>query len=267
MLKFRELRADELQIRPTDTNQQGRATLLTYKDARCDMRILDETVGPYGWSKAFKDINGVTYCGVALKDPASGVWIWKWDCGQDDGTDANSVKGTASDAFKRVCFNWNIGRALYTCPKIRITCPDDYYYNGKMTMTFKVSEIGYEDGKVKDLVVVDRKGTVVFSYHNFKVDGGQPEQPKPSLPEEDKSLDWGARLRKWCGEMKDRTQDPDEHTRLLSYYYYVLPQTKRGEQYGVRALWRFFNDDLKSGKLAIDNSNPRHPQVIKKGGE
>lgn len=262
-LKFRELRADELQIRPTDTNQQGRATLLTYKDARCDMRILDETVGPYGWSKAFKDINGVTYCGVALKDPESGVWIWKWDCGQDDGTDANSVKGTASDAFKRVCFNWNIGRALYTCPKIRINCPDDYYYNGKMTMTFKVREIGYEDGKVKDLVVVDRKGDVVFSYHDFKVDRGQPAQPKSSLPEENKELPWSARLADWCGRMKADNEDPELHTKLLAFYYYVINQSKRGEKWGVSGLWKFFCDDLRNGKIEIDASNPRHPKVNK----
>lgn len=265
---FRFIRADEIQVRPTNTNYKGKATLLLYKDARVDANILDETFGPYGWASNYKVLDGVTYCGVALQEKVSGTWIWKWDSGSNE-NNFEAEKATASDAFKRACFKWGLGRELYNTPKIIIKCPDNYYYNDKMTMTFTVSRIAFnENAECTDLEVVDRYGNVVYSLNGGSQQvAEQPAQPKSSLPEEDKSLDWSARLRQWCGEMKDRTQDTEEHTRLLAFYYYVLPKTKRGEQYGVRALWRFFNNDIRDGKLEIDASNPRHPQVIKKGGE
>ena len=44
-LKFRELRADELEARIARITATG-AQLLLYKNARCDMKVLDESVGP-----------------------------------------------------------------------------------------------------------------------------------------------------------------------------------------------------------------------------
>ena len=43
-LIFRDLKADEIELRVASINDKGLALLL-YKDARCDMNILDETVG------------------------------------------------------------------------------------------------------------------------------------------------------------------------------------------------------------------------------
>ena len=43
---FRPLRADEIDVRVGVVREKG-ISLLLYKDARCDMNILDETVGPY----------------------------------------------------------------------------------------------------------------------------------------------------------------------------------------------------------------------------
>lgn len=50
MTKFRPLRADEVELRVDRYTSRG-AVLLCYKDARCDMRILDETVGPEDWQR------------------------------------------------------------------------------------------------------------------------------------------------------------------------------------------------------------------------
>ena len=47
-LKFRKLRADEIDCRVQSVTEKG-LILLLYKDARCDMNILDETVGPENW--------------------------------------------------------------------------------------------------------------------------------------------------------------------------------------------------------------------------
>lgn len=47
-LKFRKLLADEVECRISVVKGNG-VSLLLYKDARCDMNILDEVVGPMNW--------------------------------------------------------------------------------------------------------------------------------------------------------------------------------------------------------------------------
>ena len=141
MLKFRNLRADEIEVRPTDT-KGGKATLLLYKDARTDRRILDETVGPENWQCYFYEVNGATFCKVGIWDEGKNQWIWK----SDSGTESNieKEKGLASDCFKRACFKWGLGVELYATPRIKIDCPDKYYFNDRMTMTFSVSRFKAE---------------------------------------------------------------------------------------------------------------------------
>ena len=46
-IKFRNLDADELEVRVGE-KRNGKMSLLIYKDARVDMRVLDETVGNFG---------------------------------------------------------------------------------------------------------------------------------------------------------------------------------------------------------------------------
>lgn len=113
MFDFRDLRADEIEVRVAQARQNG-ASLLLYKDARCDMRILDETLGPLAWQKRFYEHKGTLFCSVGIR--VGDEWVWKDDAGEPSNTSAQ--KGEASDAFKRACFNWNIGRELYTAPFI-----------------------------------------------------------------------------------------------------------------------------------------------------
>lgn len=184
MKEFRNLKADEIQVRPTDTKYKGSALLLLYKDARCDMNILDETVGQMNWQKRYYEVKGNLYCSVGIKDD-NGEWIFKDDCGIESSADAE--KGEASDAFKRACFNWGIGRELYTTPKIKIKCQDSYYYNDKMNMTFTIKEIGYEGKKITKLVIVDRFNNIVFDWSNGQQNNTQqqltiPRQQKLTTP-------------------------------------------------------------------------------------
>lgn len=172
MEKFRNLKANEIMVRPTDTKFKGSALLLCFKDARIDMQILDDTVGQENWQKRFYDVKGNLYCSVGIR--INDEWIWKDDCGMEGNMDA--AKSEASDAFKRACFNWGIGRELYTVPKIKIKCPDNYYFNEKFAMTFTVSEIEFDENKqCTKLVIVDRFGNVVFNWSNGKQD--TVEQP------------------------------------------------------------------------------------------
>ena len=62
---FRKLRADEIECRIGSVGAKG-FTMLLYKDARCDMNILDETVGEFNWQRDHKEIKGVVYCGVGI---------------------------------------------------------------------------------------------------------------------------------------------------------------------------------------------------------
>nr|DAZ27006.1 MAG TPA: DNA REPAIR PROTEIN RAD52 HOMOLOG-BINDING PROTEIN, DNA REPAIR, DNA.7A [Caudoviricetes sp.] len=120
-LEFRLLRPEEIDCRIATINEKG-LTLLLYKDARVDQNILDETVGPMGWTRDHKEIKGNMFCCVSLWDQEKQMWISKCDCGVESYTEKQ--KGEASDSFKRACFNWGIGRELYSAPSIWISARD-----------------------------------------------------------------------------------------------------------------------------------------------
>lgn len=118
MCKFRDLRADEIECRVQSVKENG-LVLLLYKDARVDMNILDETVGASNWQREHYECKGNLFCRVGINvdyeiHGESAKWVWKSDCGTESNTEAQ--KGEASDSFKRACFNWGIGRELYTAP-------------------------------------------------------------------------------------------------------------------------------------------------------
>ena len=161
-IQFRTLASSEIQVRPTDTKYKGKATLLLYQDARVGMDILDETVGNTNWSKEYYEVAGNVFCKVGIRDEETGEWTYKADCGSESNVDAE--KGQASDAFKRAVVNWGIGRELYSTPKIKIDCPDSYYWNDKMTMTFSVKEIKWNDNKeLISLIILDKFGKEVYN--------------------------------------------------------------------------------------------------------
>ena len=116
MFKFRDLTAEEIDCRVSTCSEKG-VSLLLYKDARCDMIILDETVGPLNWQRRHTRENA--NCIVEIWDDEKKQWIAKEDTGTESYTEKE--KGQASDSFKRACFNWGIGRELYTAPFIWVS--------------------------------------------------------------------------------------------------------------------------------------------------
>jgi len=130
---FRDLKANEIDCRISQVTEKGVALLL-YKDARVDQNILDETVGPYNWQREHEFKDGKLYCKVSIWDKDKTQWIYKEDVGTESFSEAE--KGQASDSFKRACFNWGIGRELYTAPFIWITsdkCTITKNQQGKFT--------------------------------------------------------------------------------------------------------------------------------------
>ena len=172
---FRTLRADEVELRAAQCgmtrSNKPYATLLIYKDARVDQRILDETFGPLNWQREHQIIDGRLYCTVSIWDASKQVWISKQDVGTESNTEKE--KGQASDSFKRACFNWGIGRELYTAPKIVLYLNEGEYYTKEikgevkmqMTTSFYVNRIEYDnDGNICGLEVKDKQGKVRFTF-------------------------------------------------------------------------------------------------------
>ena len=185
-LKFRQLRADEIDCRVAQIKPNG-LTLLLYKDARCDMNILDETVGPMNWQRKHGRDNA--NCIVSIWDGDKKQWIEKEDTGTESNTEAE--KGLASDSFKRACFNWGLGRELYTAPFIWVGSDNCEITtkNGKTACydKFAVTDIKYTDGKISDLTIMNTsKNTVAYT---MKRGGKKAETSKVEKPKQEPKPD------------------------------------------------------------------------------
>lgn len=162
--QIRLLKANEIECRISTINAKG-LSLLLYKDARVDQRILDETFGVFGWKRSHQCIDGNLYCTVEILDKQSGEWVAKQDVGTTGYTEKE--KSQASDSFKRACFNWGIGRELYSAPfiwipagKVAIQSKDNKYY---CYDRFLVTSIEYNsDREIVALVIENDKGQVLY---------------------------------------------------------------------------------------------------------
>ena len=172
---MRLLTAGEIDCRIGNTTDKG-ASILLYKDARVDMRILDETYGSMNWQRRHEVVNGNLFCTIEVWDSEKGCWVSKQDVGTESFTEKE--KGEASDSFKRAGFNWGIGRELYTAPFIWITTTsDDLDNRGKIKTKFFVREIAYnEQNEINHLVIVDGKGNARFTFGK-----NAPKMEKPKV--------------------------------------------------------------------------------------
>ena len=174
MCMFRDLRADEIECRVAQAKENG-VSLLLYKDARCDQNILDETVGAMNWQRCHTRDNA--NCIVSLWDEKKQQWISKEDTGTESNTEKE--KGLASDSFKRACFNWGIGRELYTAPFIWI--PAEHCTalrsNGQRFQcydSFEVQKIIIENKKIVALAIKNTKtGKTCFIHQDKKWEAEQ----------------------------------------------------------------------------------------------
>ena len=188
MEEIRLLSKEDIDVRVAQTNiynnngqQVVKVNLLLYKNARVDMKILDELFTPMGWKRTHKLIGDRLYCCVEVYNPETKEWICKEDVGVESNTEAE--KGQASDSFKRACVNWGIGRELYTAPKISIELNENEYTKDqnsriKVWAYFSVKSIGYDPKTrtITSLEIQDKFGNVRFS-----MDGSvQQSQSEPS---------------------------------------------------------------------------------------
>ena len=163
---IRTLRADEIECRVGTISEKG-VSLLLYKDARCDMRILDEVFGANNWQREHLVIAGNLYCKVSIWDSSKKQWIFKMDVGTK--SNSESKKGEASDSFKRACVSLGIGRELYTAPFIWVTASDVNITKKQDKFitydNFSVQSITYSDNReITELVIINQQGKVVYEY-------------------------------------------------------------------------------------------------------
>ncbi len=239
MNEIRLLKADEIECRLQQIKENGYLALL-YKDARCDMKILDETFGILGWKREHEVINGNLFCTVSIWNEAAGQWISKQDVGTESNTEKE--KGQASDSFKRACFNIGIGRELYTSPFIWIKPLQGEIQKGNKVYTkFKVSEIEYnENREITKLKIIDGDDNLRYTYNSadkvsrkkqtdakVKVEKNQTNPTNPT-------------------NKSDATSSSDEcaicHAKLL-----VSEKTKSNQLYGQSLCEKHMTDGNKVG--------------------
>lgn len=163
---FRALKADEVEIRINQVTETY-VSLLVYKDARVDMTILDECIGPTNWERSHSRDNA--NCTVSIFDAEKQVWVSKEDVGSANGS-FEMEKSICSDSFKRACTNWGIGRELYSLPEIRVgaaECKIDRTAEGYTCLDrFVVTKLVSENDTVTDIEIVNTSKAghpVVFS--------------------------------------------------------------------------------------------------------
>ena len=237
-MKFRNLRADEIECRIATVRKNG-ISLLLYKDARCDMNILDETVGAMNWTRYHSRENA--NCTVSLWDSEKKCWVSKEDTGTESFTEKE--KGLASDSFKRACFNWGIGRELYTAPFIWIgadKCNVELKQD-KKTYTcydrFSVSKIGYdENSRISALQIKNEKsGIVVYDFKTKSTD--QPHRATAKGPEL-ASVPQKETIKEICGKHRI---NPESWLTQLGFTWETLTKEMAGNM--LRCLKNKFGDE------------------------
>ena len=184
MDEIRLLGKEDIDVRVAQTiagNNKVKVSLMLYKDARVDMRILDELFTPMGWKRSHRLIGDRLYCQVDVWDSEKKEWISKEDVGTESNTEAE--KGQASDSFKRACFNWGIGRELYSAPRIVVDLNDNEYtkdQNNRIRVwaTFSVKSIGYDTKTrtINSLEIQDKFGNVRYSLGAPVSQSAEPSQ-------------------------------------------------------------------------------------------
>ena len=132
----------------------GKASCVAYIDARDAMDLLDKVVGPENWQDEYYEASGLLMCSVGIRTEDG--WAYKADTGTESNVEKD--KGHASDAFKRACVAWGIGRFLYRLKIQQIP-----------TKEYKNKEYPY--AAEKDKIIFD--GETLTKYINWRIENGK----------------------------------------------------------------------------------------------
>jgi len=135
--------------------QYNKATCVAYIDARDCMDMLDKVVGAENWQSMYYTEDNKLFCRIGIF--AGSDWVWKSDTGSE--SNVEKEKGKVSDAFKRACVQWGIGRFLYRLPIQKLQTKK--HTNGKE----------YAYSPEKDMIIFD--GETLTKYINWKINNNK----------------------------------------------------------------------------------------------
>lgn len=163
-LTFRKLRADEMRVKLVDVDENG-ATVLLYTTADAVRAILNEELGPFGWTCEHYEVGKAVYCRLGLLSP-DGEFVYKDAAGTAE-SGIETDKTADSDSFKRAARCWGVGEELLSFPKLRLgrdkivlSSAQDargriYYTTGER---FTVSEVAYDGAEIIALTLENQSG-------------------------------------------------------------------------------------------------------------
>ena len=230
------LTVDQIEFRIQSINKGGYATILAYKDARCDMQRLDDACGPLNWKREHSRDNH--NCTVLIYNKETNQWVGKEDTGTE--SNAEAQKGLASDSFKRACFNWGIGRELYDYPVIQVKLNTNEFNvdgGGKAKPTWNLRlrdwrwHSEWESGKIIYLSA---------SYNDvIRFEWGENVAPEKELPQ--KLYEQYERILKLYDTC-------DMQAVADSFQAFKLKEEQA-------AVWKLFNSKQRSGMKAFTETN------------
>lgn len=228
-IKFRKLRAEDVEVRPTDTAKKGTFTLLLYIDSRSAADILNEAVGEFNWTIEYKALGDKIYGRLSIWDEEKQRWVFKEDTGSESNIEAG--KGLSSDILKRCLVRWGCD-ALYSAPRIKITdAPSKWYIGDKLTMKFEVSKIVIDDrNKISELEIVDRFGNFVYGWKN-----GKDTQPRDVRYTEASSSK---------KESESPREDYEDLLDDLADFYYEAKEKGAKKSY-IRSFYDFYKEKIE----------------------
>lgn len=269
MDEIRLLSKEDIEVRIAQTlagNNKVRVNLLLYKNARVDMKIMDELFTPMGWKRSHKMIGDRLYCQVEVWDAEKKEWICKEDVGVESNTEAE--KGQASDSFKRACVNWGIGRELYTAPRIVVELRENEYTKDqnnriKVWAKFSVKSIGYDTKSriITSLVIQDMFGNERY------VMGKEIQEAQPAAAKEPSQAVKARRAAagRATQEQPYQALPEEQYWRIIEAYAQGKP-TKTGGDYkmtwietthaGAGEILKFDNDveNWRAAHFPVDNT-------------
>jgi hypothetical protein len=138
------------------------ATCVAYIDSRDAQDLLDDVLGPENWQSDYKEVKGNVYAGVGIK--IGNEWVWKWDCGTESKMEAE--KGEASDAFKRACVKWGLGRFLYSLDIVKLKVTK---YNGKnYPLNEQTGKAIFDKDELNNYIKLFSQNPPATTLHNHK---------------------------------------------------------------------------------------------------
>ena len=183
-IEFRNLRADEIEVRPQGKAGNGKMRMLLYIDSRAVTDLLDETVGNLNWKNRFYEANGLLFNELSIRHPETGEWISRSETGTESNIEAQ--KGLVSDTFKR-CLSRFGANQLYSSPTILIE-DDGYGCTG-----YSVKNIEYFGKRIVLLSIVDKFGRLAFEWSAKNCNDYKKEDVKETCVEDN-----AERLKKFC---------------------------------------------------------------------